>query len=468
MRRLSVSFLQLAASSLAGQAIGFAVLVVVARRIGPTDLGAFALASSIAAYFTLPISGIAMLSIRDIAHDKAKAPHIVGIVLPTLGCFAISASALIYILAPQIAPTPVVATMLRIFAVSTLVTTVTLDWALQGLQVFKSLALVRFIGQVLYGVAACFLVTSGLEGAYRYAWLTVFGLTVTLAGTWVYTARTIGWPSFRLNLGHSIELMRHSAAFTVSVVMIQLYYTADFVLLGFLSRSHNVGEYLVAYKVPLFFLGLASLWITVFYPHAATQERQALSRQIGIFTTLSIVLVMPLCAGSFVLGGPLITTLFGPHYEPAGLYFKLLMLAVGCAAIDANIGQILLATGHERTFALGVGLGALANIALNLALIPSIGPAGSAIATIVAEAVVLTFMAVRLRTTLGMPRVLWSRVVGAAFSSLVMVLMLKSVFAAWPVLPRIAWGILVYLVAAVVTRTVRPSDDRRVYRAAAS
>jgi O-antigen/teichoic acid export membrane protein len=466
MRRLSVSFLQLAASSLLGQAIGFAVLAVVARRIGPDNLGAYAFASSLIVYFALPLSGIDMLAIRDIVHDTETAPQVVGTVLPLLVFYAFGACTVAYIVAPLIAPTPVAANMLRILAVSTVVTTVTLDWVLQGMQVFNVLALVRLLGQVLYGVAAFFLITSGLQGAYRYAWLNVFGLVVTVVATWVYTTHTIGWPSFRMNLRYSLDVIRRSRAFAVSIVMIQLYYTADFVLLGLLSTSTNVGEYLVAYKLPLVVVGFGSLWITVFYPHAATEQRQKLRRQIGIFTTLSLVLIIPLCAGSFVLGTPLITTLFGSHYQPAGLYFKLLLLAVGFGAVDANIGQILLATGHERMFALGTGLGALTNIILNLILIPSLGPEGSAIATIITEAFVLVFMTVCLRATIGMPHLRWGRVAGAAASSLIMVLMVKCVFAAWPVLLRIAWGVLVYLVAALATRTLQPSDYKRVYREA--
>ena len=468
MRRLSVSFLQLAASSIAGQAIGFAVLAVVARRIGPDNLGAYAFASSLIVYFALPLSGIDMLAIRDIARDRDNARHITGAVLPVLVLYAITAGATAYVLAPLVAPTPVEATMLRILAVSTLVTTVTLDWVLQGMRVFNVVAIARLLGQVLYGIAAVFLITSGVQGAYRYAWLNVFGLFVTLLVTWAYTTRTIGWPSIQINLKSAVAVMRRSRPFAASIVMIQLYYTADFVLLGLLATSADVGQYLVAYKLPLVVVGLASLWITVFYPHAATEPRDALRRQVGTFTTMTLVLVLPLCAGSFVLGTPFLTTLFGSQYQPAGIYFKLLMVAVALGAVDANIGQILLATGRERIFAVGTGLGAITNVVLNIILIPSLGPEGSAIATIVTEALVLAFMTIVLAAAIGVPRLKWVRVAGAAVSSLLMVLAITFVFATWPVVPRIVWGVLVYLIFAMATRTLRTTDYKRLRREAMS
>jgi O-antigen/teichoic acid export membrane protein len=467
MRRLSLSFAQVAASSLIGQAIGFAVLAVVARRIGPTNLGAYAFASNFILYITIPLIGLVMFTVRAIAQDRAAAPRLAGAILPVSVSYVTCACLVVYILAPHIAPTPVAATMLRILTVSAVVSTLTIDWFLEGLQMFDVLALMRVLGQVCYGVAAFFLITSGQQGAYRYAWLNVFGLVVTLVGIWLYVVRIAGWPTFRFSLYHSLNLIKQSSPFAVSLVMIQLYYSADFVLLGFLSNSAGLGQYLVAYKLPLLFLGLGSLWIAVFYPHAATQEWPVLRRQIGTFTTLSFILIIPLCAGSFVLAEPLMTTLFGSHYASAGLYFKTLMFAVGCATVDVNIGQSLLAIGYERTFALGVSCGAFANIALNFILIPSLGPEGSAIATIAAEAIVLVFMTSRLQAVIGMPRLAWRRIAAAAVSASGMVLVLTLVVPRWSVFPRIGLGVLAYLALAHVTRAVRPSDYRLLSRTAA-
>jgi O-antigen/teichoic acid export membrane protein len=198
----------------------------------------------------------------------------------------------------------------------------------------------------------------------------------------------------------------------------------------------------------------------------ATQPREQLRRQIGVFTTLGLMLVIPLCAGSFAVGSSLIKALFGPGYESAGLYFKLLMLSVACAGVDANIGQVLLAIGEQRSFAVGVSMGGLANIVLNLMLIPPLGPTGSAIATIVAEAMVLVFMTFRLRAVIGMPTIRWSRVVAASVSSLLMTLTLVFVVDDWPVLPRIMAGVGVFFVGALASGAMRPADYRRLYGAA--
>ncbi len=465
MRRLGLAFAQLATASVAGQLIGFAVLAVVARRVGPTYLGAYGFATNFIAYFALPVSGVAVLAIRDVARDKSGAPRVSGTVVPILAIYGAATSVTVYLLAPILSPTSLDASMLRIVSVSLVLSLLSLDWVLQGLQDFGKLAAARLLGQILYGIGAGLLVTSGLEGLYRYAWLNIFGVGATLAATWIYVRHRSGWPSFRVGLARAARVFRQSVPFSVSVVMITIYFSADFVLLGFLSTSRNVGQYVVAYKLPAAFLALASAWVGVFYPHAATESRHQLKRQVGMSVTFSLIFLIPLCAGGLVLGDPLITTVFGAKYEPAGTYFKLLMVSVAVGGIDASIGQVLLARGDERYFAAGVTAGAGLNIGLNLLLIPTLGPKGSAIATIAAETVVLGFMAIRFCQQVGKPQVLWSRIAGVVAAAAVMSIALLVVGVTWPVFVRIGFGICVFLAVALMTGAIRRCDLGLVRRA---
>jgi stage V sporulation protein B len=129
--------------------------------------------------------------------------------------------------------------------------------------------------------------------------------------------------------------------------------------------------------------------------------------------------------------------------------------------VSVNFEQGLLATGHERSFAFGVTGAAIINVALNLLLIPSLGPEGSALSTIAAQLVVLVFGAFRVASVLGMPTILWSRVSRAAVAALIMVLLLETVLSAWPVLVQVIAGAALYAVLAMVTGAIRLSDYRQ-------
>ncbi|HTX30137.1 MAG TPA: oligosaccharide flippase family protein [Solirubrobacteraceae bacterium] len=457
MRRLGVSFLQLAASSIGSQAIGFAVLAFVARRIGPSNLGTYGFAINTVAYFALPLAGVAILAIRDIAQRPAAAARITGVVLPLYVAYAVLAYVAIYFLAPVIAPTHSAITMLRIVGLSTTVTLVTYDWLLVGIKAFRALAAATLLGQVCYAIAVVLFMTSGLNGAYRYAALNVLGLIITMLAIGVVGVRRAGWPKVSWSIRATSRLLTRSRHFVLSTVMIKIYFSADFVLLGFLSTPAKLGQYVVAYKLPQAILGLSSLWVSVMYPHAATQERNELRRQVGVFTTFSASLAIPLCVGVFILARPLMTTLFGAEYAPAATAFRLLTVAAAIGTVDSNIGQVLMAVGHERTFSMGVTIGAAVNLILNLAFIPWLGPVGAALATIAAEAGVLWFMVRHLARVIGRPKLDAPRLGAAVVSSGVMAGALL-VAAALPVFIRVALGGLVFLAAAAVTGVIKRSD----------
>src|SRR4051794_9544224 len=104
MRRLGFAFAQLATSSLAGQAIGFAVLALVARRVGPANLGAYGFATSCVTYFLLPLSGLAVLAVREVAQHRDRARAASGSVVSVLILYLAVVCALVFVLAPFIAP----------------------------------------------------------------------------------------------------------------------------------------------------------------------------------------------------------------------------------------------------------------------------------------------------------------------------------------------------------------------------
>ncbi len=465
MGRLASAFVKLLTGSLAGQAIGFAVIALVARKVGPANLGAYGFASNLIGYFGLPVAGVGLLAVRDIARDVKSTRVISGRVVSLLALYGIAAWVAVYFLAPAISPTPLAASMLRILGAWLLLTLLSFEWVLQGLQAFGALALARLLGQVMYGIAAFAFITSGVDGLYRYAWLNVAGYAMTVVATWLYTFHSTGWPRLRFRVTQAARLFRRSAPFILSLVMIQIYFSADFVLLGFLSTSRSVGQYVVAYKLPSAFLGIASIWVAVFYPHAATQSHESLRRQIGLSTTVSLVLLIPLCAGSVVLGVPLIEALFGTQYGPAGTYFKVLMVAMLFGGVDANIGQVLLAVGDEGYFTRSVSVGAVINVAMNFLLIPPLGPTGSAIATVAAEAAVLAMMTLRLYRRVGAPTLEWPRIAAAAASSVVMGATLLLLFTSWPVAVRVLFGCAVFLTSATLTGAIRLSDRRYLRRA---
>jgi PST family polysaccharide transporter len=464
VRRLLVAFAQIAASTLAGQIIGFAVLAIVARRIGPSHLGSYAFAFNLVAYIVMPVVGVTTLATREIARDKATAAQVTGATLPTLVAYSLLAAVALWALAPAIAPNPVAEHMLRILCVSIPITLLTTDWALSGLQAFKQLGVARLLGQVAYGATIVMFLGRGLSEAYRYTWLNVLGLGVTFAIVWGLTTHLGGAAVIRRpQLSASLAKLKQGFPLTLSVAMVAIYYSADFVLLGFMSTPAAVGQYTVAYRLPFALLGIAALWNSVIYSHAATLTADALKRQLGMWVTATLVVLIPLCAATIVLAHPILTLAFGGRYGRAGLYFQLLMVSVAFALINGVLAHVLMATGREKSLARGTAMGAAINLILNLALIGSLGPEGSALATIAAELCVFLVLARSILRVIGAPTILWPRVLGSAAASLVTVAVLLASSSAF-VLVRIALGAVALTLASALMGVVRASDRQDLFR----
>lgn len=93
-----------------------------------------------------------------------------------------------------------------------------------------------------------------------------------------------------------------------------------------------------------------------------------------------IALSLPVALGLIVFGKPILATVFGPEYAAGALALAILCVGQLLNAGFGSVGNILNMTGHERDTVLGVAIGAISNVALNLLLIPPLGIDGAAIA----------------------------------------------------------------------------------------
>jgi O-antigen/teichoic acid export membrane protein len=467
VRRLLGGFALMAIAQVASQAIGFLALVIASHKLGPENLGPFSWAMGVARYFVLPTDfGITVMGVRDIAREPHRARQIMGEVLVLQTVIGLVVCALMIGLAPVIAPDEKSQQLLPIAAVWVLVSAVVaFDWALRGMQRMGAIAFSQIASQVVFGVLVVALLVNGFEGAKQFAWFTVVNAGVAAVITMVLAWRR-GLPQVRFDRGVLWRRLKASLPIGISFAMIQVYYSIDSVLLGYLKDTEAVGQYAVAYRVPLGVWAFAALWVAVVYPHASAmfvKDPERLRRQVQTFATYSVAIALPLGVGATFAGQGLMPELFGAKFAPADTPFILLMWAIAVTLVSVNFGNVLLGCGDEKRYAVGVTIGAVVNVALNFILIPPAGTAGSAIATIASELAVVAYMVRRFGVVLGPVRLDWGRVARAAAASAVMAAVLIALPDSVDPLAKVAVGAAVYLVAAfafgVVTR-----DELRALR----
>ena len=197
----------------------------------------------------------------------------------------------------------------------------TVDWALQGLQRLRAVAAARLAGQVLFGIVTPLILVRGPAGAVRYAAVFAAGAILTAIVAFAMVRRVVGPIRMSWAIAPLWDLAKRAAPLGFSLIMLQIYYSMDQVLLGLLTNKTEVGQYAAAAKLPAVLSGFVIIWMSAVYPHASklfTHDPDALRRQLGSFTSLGIVAALPLAAGSAIVGTAVMTGLFGPAYSSAG------------------------------------------------------------------------------------------------------------------------------------------------------
>lgn len=164
----------------------------------------------------------------------------------------------------------------------------------------------------------------------------------------------------------------------------------DVVMLGVLDGLTAAGVYAVAAR------GVQLITFVTYAVNAplaprvaalyATADLAGLQRVTTASARVMLAFSLP-PVGLFIVFGPWLLGFFGTEFTAGAQALAVLSLGQLAAAAAGPAGLTLLMTNHERAAAVGTGIGAAANVALNLALIPAFGLIGAATATALATAI---------------------------------------------------------------------------------
>jgi O-antigen/teichoic acid export membrane protein len=205
-------------------------------------------------------------------------------------------------------------------------------------------------------------------------------------------------------------LLRVTAPLAIAGVMTTIYYQVDSVLLLQIAGTREAGIYGAAYGFlgPLAFLPAAIM--SSFFPVLSAVYGNDPGRARRLVQTCAesmAVIALPILAGTIALSGPIVALLYGPSYQRAAGLLPILMIAFVSICFGSLAGFLAPLLGLQWRLALYATVGAAANVALNLLLIPPHGAYGSAWATVATEVLTMTLMlgtslrAMRLRLASG-------------------------------------------------------------------
>ena len=196
------------------------------------------------------------------------------------------------------------------------------------------------------------------------------------------------------------SLLGTSIVLGVAIAVAQVYFRIDAVLIALIRSSEEVGLYAAAYKfIELSDLVVVAVGVSLLPPLArfvATDDARARPLVQRAFDVL-VAAAAPLSVGMLAFADEIVTLTAGEDFADAADALRLLSPYVLFSFAAGALWRVMLASGRDRAL-LAIALVVLvANVALNVALLPVYGFEAAAVVAVASEVVGLTLVAIASR-----------------------------------------------------------------------
>lgn len=376
--------------------VGLFVGVWLARYLGPATFGLYSLAFALVGLFgVFSRLGLDGVLVREIVRRPDARGELLGSALALRLSGGTLAAAAATLCAALVRPDDT--------TVQFIAAIVALGLIFQAFDVlelwFQSQMLSRYAVLAKTGVfllLAAVKVLLILSGApvTAFAWAALAEVVLASAGL-VAAYRLSGqtFAHWRVALRPALELLRPAAPLILAGIAVSVYMKIDQVMIATMIGDEAVGLYAAAtrlteatYFVPTVLM--ASLLPAIVSIRASSEAhfRSRMQNLFDLMVIAALVLAVPLS----LLSGIVIRLLYGAAYEPSAQVLAIhvwvnVFVFLGVASSSYLLAENLTAISFYRTL-----LGAIANIVLNLVMIPRFGIVGAAWATLV-SAFIATF-----------------------------------------------------------------------------
>ena len=164
-----------------------------------------------------------------------------------------------------------------------------------------------------------------------------------------------------------------------------------YIVLALCGAAVN-GVYGVAYKIPAILMVFQRIFAQAWQMSATKSYKDEKSEEFftEMYRSYNCIMVTG-CAVLILLVNPIAKFMFRKDFYEAWMYVPPLLISVIFGALTGFLGSICLAYKDSKSMGVATSIGALANVAMNLALIPKFGAMGAAVATAVSYAMMCAF-----------------------------------------------------------------------------
>jgi O-antigen/teichoic acid export membrane protein len=372
------------------RAVGFVLVLVLARRLEPDGFGVVTLGLTLVAWFTFVVdSGTELLTVRDIARTPDRFRQIADNVLGLRLALSLVAAVVFVVGVEVFARSVYTRDAVVLFALLLPAIALNLRWMVLGIGGSRGVAVGNVASRVLVLIGALLLVIDPGD-VRRVPILETAGELLYALVILGYVSRRVGLIRPGFDLGAWRLTLRQSLPLMASGVARATIFSFDVIVVSLALGPHDLGIYGIALRpvdfaagaVGLFSLSFLSAFTATTHEDAAALHGRALRVSVAACCALAFMLS---------LGSLLVPFVFGDEYVAAVPVLAILAWRIPFAALSGMYTSVLVARHRQRTLMWNAVAIVPAAVGLDLAAILLFGLIGAAVASI-AVAVLFAFV----------------------------------------------------------------------------
>lgn len=368
--------------------VGLIVGIWIARYLGPSQYGLLSYAASLVGIFTaLAALGLDAIVVRDVVRNPEQTQEILGTTfsLRFLAGFIayLSVIVTVFVIRPDDRLVQGMVAVMGWVLIFSAFDTIDLWFQSRVLSkyvvyaknaAFLLSSVVRIVMVVLEAPVMAFAIANAVEGG-----LGVLGL--------LYVYRSNGqWLSrWKTSLSLARQFLVNCWPLVLSGIVYMVSLRIDQVMLGQMADSREVGVYASAVKIAEIWFFIPTVIVTSVFPNIVktkeSSEQEFYGRLQKLYNLLAFV-GLAIAIPTTFLAGFVVELMYGKAYAAAAPMLVFLIWSDLFMNLGVARNSFLLAMGWSWTLLCMAISGAVANILLNLVLIPRYGGTGAAVATL--------------------------------------------------------------------------------------
>ncbi|MFA6388962.1 MAG: flippase [Patescibacteria group bacterium] len=364
--------------------ISFSYFIILARYLGPEDLGKYYFAISFTTIFSIIIDlGFAGVLIREVAKDNKTADKFLGSILAMKIPLTVVSFIMVGVLINALGYPDVTKFLVYVSMICMALDSFTLSFfsTIRGFHNLSYESVGSIIFQLLVIIIGAALVKMGL--GLRWMFLPLIAASVF---NFFYSMYLVG-VKWKIKIAPVWDYQRIkyilgiSIAFAMYGVLNRVYTFLDSVLLSLLAGDREVGLYQVAFKIIIALQFLPMAFAASLYPALSLywlKNKSQLSVTFERAMNYLIIISIPISVGIIMIADKVVLV-FKSGFSEAILPLQITIAQLLFTFVNFPIGSLLNACDRQKQNSYIMGAVALSSAALNIMLIPRLGAVGASI-----------------------------------------------------------------------------------------